>query len=63
LLREAYRVNKNTLAAAAESQKKYLRILFTLTPGSYNTYEELDFKKVSVNMLDLIQRITGKLTK
>jgi len=63
LLKESYRVNKHELVNIVIKYGLNLRILFTLSSDSYDEFNELNYKKISTDMLGLLHKIDISLQK
>lgn len=61
LLKESYRTNKHKLSETAIESNTGLRILFTLTAGSYDSYRELSYQTISQGMKSILRTIEESL--
>jgi hypothetical protein len=51
------------LLETASNGDKQIMILFTLTPAAYNSYEKLNFDKLSGDMKTLLAKVQASLNK
>jgi len=62
LLRESYRLNKLSLADKVMESDLNVKILFTLSSGGFEKYLSLDFQKINISMIALMEKINIYLT-